>query len=179
MKIILISIGTRGDMEPFLSIGEILKEKGHQVICAFPEQFRNLAEDSNLEFASLGLKYIEMLDSDIGKATMGGNTSGLKKFIAYLKLARNQTEANKELTDKQYEIIESENPDRIVYNGKAVYPIIWGLNNREKTILISPLPYMHYVKGHTHIVFNSNLGPFLNKLSFSTCYKASKIFSVF
>lgn len=44
MKIILISIGTRGDMEPFLSIGEILKEKGHQVICAFPEQFRDLAE---------------------------------------------------------------------------------------------------------------------------------------
>jgi len=34
MKILLISIGTRGDMEPFLAIGEILKEKGHQVICA-------------------------------------------------------------------------------------------------------------------------------------------------
>jgi len=32
MKIILISIGTRGDMEPFLSIGEILKEKGHNVL---------------------------------------------------------------------------------------------------------------------------------------------------
>ena len=167
MKIILISIGTRGDMEPFISIGEILKEKGHQVICAFPEQFRNLAVDSNLEFASLGSKYIEMLDSEVGKAAMGGNASGLKKFIAYLRLAGNQTEANKELTDKQYKIIESENPDRIVYNGKAIYPIIWGLNNREKNTLVSPLPYLHYVKGHTHIVFNSNFGAFLNKLSFS------------
>ncbi len=65
MKIILISIGTRGDMEPFLSIGEILKEKGHQVICAFPEQFRDLAEKSNLEFDSPGSKFIEMLDSDV------------------------------------------------------------------------------------------------------------------
>lgn len=44
MKIVLISIGTRGDMEPFLAIGEILKEKEHRVICAFPEQFRDLAE---------------------------------------------------------------------------------------------------------------------------------------
>ncbi len=34
MKIVLISIGTRGDMEPFMAIGEILKEKGHRVICA-------------------------------------------------------------------------------------------------------------------------------------------------
>jgi len=43
MKIILISIGTRGDMEPFLAIGDILIEKGHKVICAFPEQFRRRA----------------------------------------------------------------------------------------------------------------------------------------
>ncbi|MGD9900762.1 MAG: glycosyltransferase, partial [Calditrichaceae bacterium] len=64
MKIILISVGTRGDMEPFMAIGEILKEKGHRVICAFPEQFRNLAQDSALEFASLGTKFIKMLDSD-------------------------------------------------------------------------------------------------------------------
>jgi len=41
----------------------ILKEKGHQVICTFPEQFRNLAEDSILEFASLGTKFIDMLDN--------------------------------------------------------------------------------------------------------------------
>ena len=58
MKIILMSVGTRGDMEPFLAIGELLEKKGHQVICAFPEQFRNLAINSNLEFASLGNKFI-------------------------------------------------------------------------------------------------------------------------
>ena len=71
MKIILTSVGTRGDMEPFLALGEILKEKGHHVICAFPEQFRSLAEDANLEFASLGEKFIELLNSAMGKAAMG------------------------------------------------------------------------------------------------------------
>lgn len=167
MKIILISIGTRGDMEPFLAIGEILKEKGHQVICAFPEQFRNLVEDSNLEFASLGTKFIEMLESDVGKAAMGGSGSGLKKFLANVKLAKNQTEINKKLINKQYEIIESEIPDRIVYNGKVIYPIIWGLNNRGKNILVCPLPYMHYVRNNTHVAFNSNYGSFLNKLTYS------------
>ncbi|MCK4344867.1 MAG: glycosyltransferase family 1 protein, partial [Bacteroidales bacterium] len=167
MKIILISIGTRGDVEPFLAIGEILKEKGHQVICAFPDQFRNLVEDSNMEFASLGTKYIEMLDSEVGKVAMGGSGSGLKKMLAYIRLAKNQTEANKELTDKQYEIIESENPDRIVHNGKAIYPIIWGLNNRGKNILVCACPYLHYVRDNTHVVFNSNFGPFLNKLTYS------------
>ncbi len=167
MKIILISIGTQGDMEPFLAIGEILKEKGHQVICAFPEQFRNLVEDSNMKFASLGTKYIEMLDSNIGRAAMGGSASGLKKFIAYVKLAKNQTEANKELVKKQYEIIESEIPYRIVYNAKVTYPVIWGLKNSGRNILICASPYLHYVKGHTHVVFHSNFGTFFNKLTFS------------
>ena len=89
MKIILISIGTRGDMEPFLAIGEILKKKGHHVICAFPEQFRNLAEDSSLEFASLGAKFIELLESEDGKAAMGGSGSGLRKFFAMLRTSSN------------------------------------------------------------------------------------------
>ena len=44
MKIILTSIGTRGDIEPFLAIGKILKEKGHQVFCAFSERYRELTE---------------------------------------------------------------------------------------------------------------------------------------
>ena len=167
MKIILISIGTQGDVEPFLAIGEILKEKGHQVICAFPDQFRSLVEDSNMEFASLGTKFIEMLDSDVGKAALGGGGSGLKKILAYVRLARNSTEINKQLINKQYEIIESEIPDRIVYNGKAIYPIIWGLKNSGRNILICASPYLHYVKGHTHVVFHSNFGTFFNKLTFS------------
>ena len=166
MKVIFISVGTRGDMEPFIAIGEILKEKGCQVICAFPEQFRNLAEDANMEFYSLGLKFIELLDSDDGKAALGGSGSGLRKMLAYIKLALRQTEMNKELVSKLYDLIESENPDRIVYNGKAIYPIIWGLNKKGKTVLVSPVPYMHYVKNNTHVAFNGNYGSFLNKLTY-------------
>jgi len=166
MKIVLISIGTRGDMDPFIAIGEMLQEKGHQVICAFPEQFRDLI-DTHMEFASLGTRYIELLESDAGKAVFGRSGSGLKKFFAYITLARKSTDINKELINTQYELIESENPDRIVYNGKAIYPFIWGLKEKGKNILISPVPYVHYVKDHTHVAFNSNFGPVLNKMTFS------------
>lgn len=167
MKILLLSIGTRGDMEPFLAIGELLREKGHRVICVFPEQFRNLAEESNLEFASLGTSFIEMLDSADGKVALGGSGSGIKKILAYVRLARGSKEINKELIHKQHEIVEREKPDRIVYNGKAVYPLIWGLDRAGMTTFISPVPFMHYVKNHTHVAFNSNYGSFLNKLTYS------------
>lgn len=169
MKIILTSVGTRGDMEPFLAIAELLKEKGHHVICAFPEQFKNLVEETGVEFASLGEQFIELLESEDGKAAMGGST-GTKKLMATIRLAQKQGPANKQLVKNQYEIIEREKPDRIIYNGKAVYPILWELENKGKTIFVSPLPFMHYVEGHTHIAFNSDFGTFFNKLSFSLAH---------
>jgi len=167
MKVVLISIGTRGDMEPFLAIGEILRDKGHQVICAFPEQFRQLAEDATLNFASLGTEYLALLESDLGKEAMGEGGSGTKKFTANIKLASQQTEINKALVYKQYEIIAKEKPERILYNANATYPVIWELDHRGKSILICAFPYLHYVKGHTHAAFHSNFGPFLNKLTYS------------
>jgi len=167
MKILLISIGTRGDMEPFLAIGDTLKEKGHKVLCAFPEHFRSLAKESNIEFASLGKKYTKLLNSNAWKAFMGGSSTGLRKLFSLISLSIESSQINKELIFKQYEIIKKERPDRILYNGKSIYPIIWEINNRGKTILISPVPYIHYVKDHTHVAFHSNFGSFFNKLTYS------------
>ena len=44
------------------------------------------------------------------------------------------------------------------------------IKNRGITTFVSPVPYMHYVEGHTHVAFNSNYGNFLNKLTFSLAH---------
>ncbi len=163
---LLVSIGTRGDMEPFLAIGEMLKQKGHEVICLFPEQFRNLAEDSDMRFASLGSEFMEMLESDVGKFALGGGGSKWTKILAYAKLAKMQYKNNKLMITKQHDVVAQEKPDRIIHNGKAMYPVIWEASNQGKTIYVSPVPYLHYVKHHTHIAFNSNYREFLNKLTY-------------
>ncbi len=165
MKIILTSIGTRGDIEPFLAIGKMLKEKGHQVICAFPEQFRELTESCDIEFASLGRKNDDILESDANRIVMGG--SGIKKFFAYIKLMRlaQSQEVPQEKEFKLYEIIKQEKPDRILYHSKNVYPLLWEYENRGKTIFVCPFAYFHYIKGHTFFS-GKNYGEFFNKLTF-------------
>jgi len=167
MKIILTSVGTRGDMEPFLAIGEILREKGHDVICLFPEQFRSLAENCGFEFASLGTEFMEMLESEDGRTALGGGGSRFRKILAYFKLSLRQSTINRGLVTKQFDVIERESPDRIVYHSKALYPVIWSVNNPGKVRLISPVPYLHYIPGHTHLAFNSDWGTVLNKWTFS------------
>ena len=166
MKILLTSIGTRGDMEPFLSIAVLLKNKGHEVTCLFPEQFRVLAEESDLPFESLGTDFIEMLHSSAGKLAMSGGAFGIKKVKAYITLLKIQKPINKAMVLKQQEVIERLKPDRIVHNGKAIVPVIWGIENPEKRFLVSPVPFMHYVKDQAHIAFNRNFGPRINKWTY-------------
>lgn len=165
MKIILTSIGTRGDIEPFLAIGKILKEKGHQVICAFSDQFRELTESCEIEFMSLGRKNDDILESDANRTVMGG--SGIKKFFAYIKLMRHaqSQKVPEEKEFKLYELVKQERPDRIVYHSKNVYPLIWEYQNTGKTIFVSPFAYFHYMKGHTFL-FGKNYGGGINKLTY-------------
>ena len=165
MKILLTAIGTQGDVEPFLATGKFLKEKGHQVMCAFSEQFRNLTESSDLEFSSLGRKLYDLNDSEIGRIIMGGGT-GMKKYKAYFKLATQSISANKEKESLLYELIQKEQPDRILYNSKTSCPILWEKNHPGTTVFLSPFPYLHYVEGHPMLVFRKNMGAFLNKLTF-------------
>lgn len=168
MKILLISVGTRGDIEPFLAIAELLKEKGHEIACCFSEQFRTITIEANHHFVGLSTEFLELLDSDDGKIAMGGKASVLRKIKAYYQLYKKSSVINKTLVKQQQDLINEIGPDRVVYNIKALYPLIWSVDNIEKTILVSPIPYLvHNTKDHGHIGFNKNYGAIINKLSYS------------
>ena len=165
MKILLTSVGTRGDIEPFITIGEILHKKGHEVIFSFPENFRNLIP-KKLPFKPLSSKITELVESKQGRIIMG-KAKLINKIKAMTYLYKNGKIINAELVKQQYEIIESETPDLIIHNVKSNYPFLWSIRNKKKTILLSPVPnFMYYVKGHSHIGFNKDYGSFLNKLTY-------------
>jgi rhamnosyltransferase subunit B len=54
MNILLIPIGSHGDVHPFLGIGLRLRDRGHRVTVATNEYFEALVRNLNLEFISLG-----------------------------------------------------------------------------------------------------------------------------
>jgi UDP:flavonoid glycosyltransferase YjiC (YdhE family) len=165
MKILLSSIGTRGDIEPFIALGKILEQNGHEIIFSFPEQFKNIIS-TDIYFHSLSPKIIELIESKEGKIVMG-KANMWKKLKALIYLYKEGQKINKELVQQQHDIISAENPDLIIHNSKCSYPILWSLQTKKTTILLSPVPFfMHGVKGHAHIGFPNNLGNILNKLSY-------------
>jgi UDP:flavonoid glycosyltransferase YjiC (YdhE family) len=98
---------------------------------------------------------------------MGTGGSRLNKLRANFKLAANQWSINKALVVRQHEVVAREQSDRILYNGKSTYSIIWGLESGGGHILLSPVPFVHYVRHHAHVAFNADLGPFINRLTYA------------
>jgi len=168
MRVLFISIGTRGDIEPFLAIAEMLQKKGHETLCCFPEQFRVLTIDAKQDFIGLSAKFLELLDSKEGKIAMGGKASTIEKIKAYYQLYKKSSVINKLLAKQQAAIINEVQPDKVVFHIKAIFPLLWGVENPEKIILVSPIPYLiHDTKNHGHIGFNKNYGMLINKLTYN------------
>ena len=55
LNIVVMVLGSRGDIQPFLKVGQILREHGHRVRIASHPAFRDFVErDTGLEFFSVG-----------------------------------------------------------------------------------------------------------------------------
>jgi sterol 3beta-glucosyltransferase len=163
MKILLVSLGTRGDVEPFLAQAEILSHAGHQVVCLFPEQFREVVEQLDYPFIGFDKRFLEMLETQSGKSVMGGGGNGFAQLKGYIRLIRDSMKIQGKLIDQQREVLQEINPDKVLFHSKALYFYLCAKQNPKKFILLSPLPCLiHPSENYPHIGL-AKWGPFSKK----------------
>ncbi len=141
MKVLMIALGSRGDCEPFLGIAEVLTARGVEVVCAFPEQYRTLAEEAGYTFYSLGSEFVALMETEAGKVALGGDVKGFKKMKATVALGKQSMPIQSVLVERQKEIFEQCQPDIILFHPKIMLAIPWGLENHIPTIMISTVPF--------------------------------------
>lgn len=165
MKVLLMVVGTRGDLEPFLAIGEKLQQQGHELIYCAPAQLGPLVSDS--EFIPLSPAFLNMLDSPQGRALMNGKLSFVAKAKAALALAKVGIKVDKELSRQQFEALERVQPDWVICHPKCSAPLPWTEHRGRKLTYLSPIPYyVHSDERRPHTGINGNFGPLLNRLTY-------------
>lgn len=85
MKITILTIGSRGDVQPFIALGKGFNEAGYEVKIATHEEFRSFITSNGLNFHPVAGNPKEILESELGHAvtTTGRNPlSFLKSFKA-------------------------------------------------------------------------------------------------
>ena len=84
LRIALTSEGTRGDIEPLLSLAERFRERGHEVfLCASPD-FANAAAARQLEFHAIGRSVRELMLEQAEAMSRGGIALllSVRRFLA-------------------------------------------------------------------------------------------------
>lgn len=167
MRILLLSIGTRGDMEPFLAAGKILAEADHEVHAVMPEQFRELVADTGFPFYPLDRRFLELLSTEAGRGVMGQRGSRFRQIANLMSLARQSMATQKNLLAEQRAYVQKIRPDRILYHPKCIYGRVWAMQQPEKARVISPIPcWLHPVREYPHIAIGRSLGVRLNLWSY-------------
>jgi sterol 3beta-glucosyltransferase len=78
MKVALLTLGTRGDIQPFAVLGKALKARGHDVTISTAKNFSDFIASYDLPFVPVEADFQEVLNSPEGKKMMSNPFSARK-----------------------------------------------------------------------------------------------------
>jgi sterol 3beta-glucosyltransferase len=81
MKIAILTLGTRGDVQPYAVLGQALKQRGHQVTLSTAKNFEQLVKSYGLDFVPVEADYQAILQSEEGKKIMKGNPFAIRRNL--------------------------------------------------------------------------------------------------
>lgn len=87
MRFVVLAIGTRGDVQPYLALSRALQDSGHEVRLAAAEIFKDLAEEHQVDFFGLKIEPKQVMESEIAKFFINSDRNPLGFLILYKKFA--------------------------------------------------------------------------------------------
>jgi len=167
-RILLMTLGSRGDMEPYLALGEELKDAGNEVAFCMPEQFRSLASEVSVHFFPMTHEYLDLIDSPDVKKITGQIGSGFSRIRTLFKLLRETRTIQEQLIRDQRDADSIFKPDKIIYHIKCAYPVMAALRIKRSVELLIPMPCLLHPVVELPAI---GMGQFNNKLWNKMSYK--------
>ena len=120
MNIVIITIGTRGDVQPYVALGKRLQTNGHKVTLVTCGEFQSFVEGNGLQFGWINNEFIEFMHTDDAKIAMertGNLWESLRTAIRLLPTLRPMLE--RQIQDA-WEATRSASPDLILFHPKSL-----------------------------------------------------------
>ncbi|MFC5139091.1 glycosyltransferase [Actinomycetospora rhizophila] len=111
MRVLVTSFGTRGDIQPYLALGGALRARGHDVVLAVPETFRDEADRVGVRLEPAGSRMLTLLREVMPQLR------GARDALRTLGVMR---EAMREHLDEQWAAARAGDPEVIVHHPKCL-----------------------------------------------------------
>lgn len=157
MRIAIQTLGTRGDVQPYVALALGLMARGHQVQIAAPEQYEALVTERGVSYEALPGEFLALIDTPEGKAALAGGEG----FGAGFKLLKHVRPMMRRLLDDEWKSVNAFGPDLIIYHPKSLAAPHMAEKLARPSILASPLPGFTPTKAFpSPLLPFTSLGPF-------------------
>lgn len=158
MKIALLTLGTRGDTQPFIALGKALKVRGYDVVLGAPENCRTWIEDHGLAYLSVGVDMRAFVQSLEARRVMAGNVLAMARIWR-----RDIVPLTRKSLDAIWEV--ASDADLIVYHPKTAGAADVAEATGATAIQAAPFPIFP-TRAFPLFVFPGTYGPWLNRLTY-------------
>ena len=157
-KILILTLGTRGDVQPFVALARRLAASGHDVVLSTGQGFEEMIAAAGATPRPVSVNYEDVVARpDVKEA--------LHSVVGMVKIARWGLQVQRRIAEELWQIGLDTRPDLIVFNPKGVVGTLLGraLNVPAIPVMMQPL---FSVTGAFPPQFLNlpNLGPALNRL---------------
>lgn len=119
MRILILTYGSRGDVQPFVALGRALVARGHEVTLGTARRFETFVREAGLGFAAMSDAMLNLLDTEAGRDMMESTQGVLQSLKWTVMLTRTVGPAQAELIGDSWAAAEAVDPDLIVFHPKT------------------------------------------------------------
>ena len=172
MKVFIVTLGSRGDVQPYVALGKGLIAKGHAVMLCAPSSFEEFITEHGLQYGHMDNEILTLIDSDAGRNAMEESTGLFGWIKTYAALAKKVKPMQTEMINNAGDAAAQFGPDLVIYHPKAMA----GPHIAEKygvpRIMSVPLPIFTPTAEFPSMVFpNLNIGGWYNKMTYTLSVK--------
>ncbi|RUO36098.1 UDP-glucose--sterol glucosyltransferase [Aliidiomarina shirensis] len=168
MNVLILTYGTRGDVQPYVALGQGLKRAGHCVTVSTSSRFSETIKAAGLNYAFMNDGMLRLLDAPEGKGALEDTNNIFQIVKRTLGLLTKIGPIQRALVDESWAAAKQCKPDIIVFHPKAfIAPDIaekLGIPVLMALVVPGLVPTAEYPN---MIMPQLRLGGWYNKLSYS------------
>jgi sterol 3beta-glucosyltransferase len=163
MKVVFLTLGTRGDVQPYVALGKALIKSGQEAVVCTGKSFQGFVEQHGVSFYPAEIDFMEILKTPEGKAIFhgGGNLLKMKRFLKEVIMLGYQR--------TMYDFLEaSKDADLIIYHPKALAATDIAEFRKIPCICMPPVPIIVPISEFPSMAISAskNFGPTWNRLTY-------------
>lgn len=144
MNILIVTLGSRGDVQPYVALGKGLKAAGHRVTLCTSDKFQAFVTDCGLDYGYMNSEMIQLLDTDAGREAIENTDTLWGTVGTTLKLFQRVKPMLRQTLHDIWCTAQGVDPDAIVLASKAA-GLAEAIADKLAVPLLMSMPFPHFV----------------------------------